>query len=214
MSGTAMTRLKFLVMSALLALGFATPIFAAKSMELSAEQAETVNRISEFMNSFSTLQGDFTQVSPQGNVSKGKMYISKPGKMRFDYAAPNPFLIVSDGKWVTLKNRAKEKGDQYPLSATPLRFVVSPGVNLLRETNVLGFEKADGIASVMLEDKKGAVSGKIILVFDEKENRLQQWVIIDGKGRRTTVTLSRLEMGVDMDPKLFVVKINRKPRDR
>lgn len=209
-----MSRLHSLVISALLVLGLASPSLAAKSMDLSAEQAATVNRISEFMNSFSTLQGDFTQVSPQGNVSKGKMYISKPGKMRFDYAAPNPFLIVSDGKWVTLKNRAKEKGDQYPLSATPLRFVVSPGVNLLRETNVLGFEKADGIASVMLEDKKGAVSGKIILVFDENENRLQQWVIIDGKGRRTTVTLSRLEMGVDMDPKLFVVKINRKPRDR
>jgi outer membrane lipoprotein-sorting protein len=209
-----MSRLHSLVISALLVLGLASPSLAAKSMDLSAEQAATVNRISEFMNSFSTLQGDFTQVSPQGNVSKGKMYISKPGKMRFDYAAPNPFLIVSDGKWVTLKNRAKEKGDQYPLSATPLRFVVSPGVNLLRETNVLGFEKTDGIASVMLEDKKGAVSGKIILVFDENENRLQQWVIIDGKGRRTTVTLSRLEMGVDMDPKLFVVKINRKPRDR
>ncbi len=194
-------------------LGLAGPSFAAKAMQLNSEQADTVNRISAFINSFTTLQGDFTQVSPQGTVSKGKMFISKPGKMRFDYAAPNPFLIVSDGKWVTLKNRAKEKGDQFPLSATPLRLVVSQQVDLLRETNILDFEKTDGIASVLLEDKKGSVSGKIVLVFDENQNQLQQWVVIDGKGRKTTVTLDKLKMGVDVDPKLFVVKINRKGKE-
>jgi outer membrane lipoprotein-sorting protein len=194
----------------LLLLGVSSQTLAAKALQLSAEQADSVNRISAFINSFTTLQGDFTQISPQGTVSKGKMFIAKPGRMRFDYAAPNPFLIVSDGKWVTLKNRAKEKGDQFPLSATPLRLVVSPGVDLLRETNILGFEKTDGIASVLLEDKKGSVSGKIVLVFDENQNQLQQWVVIDGKGRKTTVTLDKLKMGVAVDPKMFVVKIDRK----
>jgi outer membrane lipoprotein-sorting protein len=208
----ARSLIRAIAASALMLIAFAAPSFAAKSMQLNTEQADAVNRISAFMNSFTTLQGDFTQVSPQGNISKGKMFIAKPGKMRFDYAAPNPFLIVSDGKWVTLKNRAKEKGDQFPLSATPLRLVVSPKVDLLRETNVLGFEQADGISSVLLEDKKGSVSGQIILVYDEKQDRLQQWVIIDGKGRRTTVTLNKLEMGVDVDPKLFMVKINRKQK--
>lgn len=202
-----------MVMAMSVLLSLAAPSFGAKAMQLNSEQADTVNRISEFINSFTTLQGDFTQVSPQGTVSKGKMFISKPGKMRFDYAAPNPFLIVSDGKWVTLKNRAKEKGDQFPLSATPLRLVVSSRVDLLRETNILDFEKSDGVASVLLEDKKGSVSGKIVLVFDENQNQLQQWVVIDGKGRKTTVTLDKLKMGVDVDPKLFVVKINRKGKE-
>jgi outer membrane lipoprotein-sorting protein len=206
-----MSRFPIRALAALLMLlGLSGHALAAKSMQLNSEQADTVNRISNFINSFTTLQGDFTQVSPQGTVSKGKMFIAKPGKMRFDYAPPNPFLIVSDGKWVTLKNRAKEKGDQFPLSATPLRLVVSPQVDLLRETNILDFEKSDGIASVLLEDKKGSVSGKIVLVFDENQNQLQQWVVIDGKGRKTTVTLDKLKMGVDVDPKLFVVKIERR----
>jgi len=186
----------------------------AKSIELSPEQVEAINRISGYFNSFRTLKGEFTQVSPKGNMSTGTMYISKPGKMRFDYAAPNPFLLVSDGKWVTLKDRAKERGDQVPLSATPLRIVVAPEVDLLRDTNVLGFEQADGISQIVLEDKKGTVSGRITLVFDEGRNELQQWVIMDGKGRRTTVTLSNLEADVKIDPKLFVVKINRKERSK
>jgi outer membrane lipoprotein-sorting protein len=186
---------------------------AGKPMTLTPEQTESINKISAYMNSFKTLQGEFTQISPMGRVSKGVMMISKPGKLRFDYAAPNPFLLVSDGKWVTLKNRAKEKGDQFPLSATPLRFVVSNKIDLLRDANILAFEQADGIVQVTIEDRKGTIGGQIILIFDETQNVLQQWIIIDGKGRRTTVSLANLESGVTIDPKLFVVKIDRKEKE-
>jgi outer membrane lipoprotein-sorting protein len=186
---------------------------AAKPMALSAEQANSINKISAYMNSFKTLQGEFTQISPMGRVSKGVMMISKPGKLRFDYAAPNPFLLVSDGKWVTLKNRAKEKGDQFPLSATPLRLVVSTKIDLMKDANILAFEQTGGIDTVTLEDRKGTIGGQIILIFDETQNQLQQWIIVDGKGRRTTVTLANLESGVTIDPKLFVVKIDRKEKE-
>jgi outer membrane lipoprotein-sorting protein len=186
---------------------------AAKAMALNEQQVASINKISAYLNSFMTMQGEFTQISPLGNVSKGVMLISKPGKLRFDYAPPNPFLLVSDGKWVTLKNRAKEKGDQFPLSATPLRLVVSPKIDLLRDASILGFEQTDGIDSVTLEDKGGSMGGQIVLIFDENQNQLQQWIIVDGKGRRTTVSLANLQSGVKIDPKLFVVKINRKEKD-
>ncbi|HQY72499.1 MAG TPA: outer-membrane lipoprotein carrier protein LolA [Aestuariivirga sp.] len=186
---------------------------AAKSIILNPEQTKSINKISDYMNSFKTLQGEFTQISPKGNVSKGVMFISKPGKLRFEYSPPNPFLLVSDGKWVTLKNRAKEKGDQFPLAATPLRLVVAPKVDLLQEANILGFEQADGITSVVLEDRKGTIGGQLVLIFDETQNQLQQWIIVDGKGRRTTVSLANLESGMNIDPKLFVVKIDRKEKD-
>ena len=209
-----LTRRSFMGLAASALVMIASQATMAKSIALSPEQTEAINRISGYFNSFRTLKGEFTQISPKGNMSTGTMYISKPGKMRFDYAAANPFLLGSDGKWVTLKDRARERGDQVPLSATPLRIVVAPEVDLLRDTNVLGIEQADGISQVVLEDKKGSVSGRIMLVFDDNRNELQQWVIIDGKGRRTTVTLSNLEPDVKIDPKLFVVKINRKEKTR
>ena len=106
---------------------------AKASLSLSPEQQEAINSISEFLNSFKTMQGEFTQVSPKGNLSRGVFYISKPGKMRFEYAPPNPFLIVSDGKWLTVKNVKKEKGDQFPLSQTPLRLVLSNEIDILKD---------------------------------------------------------------------------------
>ena len=179
------------------------------TITLTAKQQATVKKINGFLNSFQTLKSDFTQISSKGQMTQGILLISKPGKLRFDYAPPNPMLIVADGKWLTIKNRAKERGDQFPLSATPLRLVVSPQVDLLAETDVIGYETKDGISSVSLADRKGSLGGYIILVFDEQRNELQQWIIVDGKDRRTTVQLANLEMGGKFDPKLFIGKIDR-----
>ncbi len=177
-----------------------------------AEAAAAVSEINAFINENRAMQGEFTQIGPTGNVSKGVFYISKPGKMRFEYAAPNPYIIVSDGMWVTIKNRAKERGDQYPLSQTPLRLVLSDSINLLKETTVLSVEKTDDITSVTLEDRKRSVPGQLVLVYDAARKALQQWVVIDGKGRRTTVSLENVETGVAADPKLFEIKIDRSKR--
>ena len=186
------------------------PALAAEPMKLSPEQESAVNAISDYLNSFKTLQGEFTQISPKGNMSQGVFYISKPGKMRFEYAPPNPFLIVSDGTWLTIKNVKKEKGDQFPLSQTPLRLVLGDKVDIARDTNILEFQNQDGLVSVTVEDKKNTLgSGQLTLVYDDTRKALQQWIVTDGKGRKTTVSLENLQAGIEPDPKLFVVKIKR-----
>jgi outer membrane lipoprotein-sorting protein len=95
------------------------------------------------------------------------------------------------------------------LSATPLRLVVSPQVDLAAETDVIGFESKDGITSISLADRKSSLGGYIILVFDDQRGQLQQWVIVDGKDRRTTVQLANIQTGGKFDPKLFIGKIDR-----
>lgn len=214
-----MNSLLQLTRRAILAFGIAIvcigPALAEKPIKVSAEQAASIDAISTYINSFKTIQGEFSQISPKGNLSRGVFYIQKPGKMRFEYAPPNPFLIVADGRWLTIKNVKKEKGDQFPLSQTPLRLVLGNNVDILKDTNILDFSEQDGITAVTLEDKESTLgNGKLTLVFDKTRNILQQWVVIDGKGRRTTVTLENIVEGVKPDPKLFVVKIDRKPRDR
>src|SRR6476659_9556297 len=74
------------------------PIAEAETApELTPEQTAAIDEIGSYINGFRSLQGEFTQVSPKGTVSKGVFYLSKPGKMRFEYSPPNPFIIVSDG---------------------------------------------------------------------------------------------------------------------
>jgi outer membrane lipoprotein-sorting protein len=210
-------KLKTLFLAAALAISSATvvtaPVFAAGTklqiVALNDDQKAAVVRLNDYVNSFQSLKGKFTQTSPRGKVDTGTVMISKPGKMRFEYDNPSPLLIVADGTWLTITNKKMDRGDQFPLSVTPLRLVLAPDINLLSETNVIGFEQKDGLMAVALQDKKSKVGGFIELIFDENNNVLQQWMVVDGKGRRTTVQLTELVSGVKFNPKLFTAKISR-----
>jgi outer membrane lipoprotein-sorting protein len=193
-------------MAGLLSLGGAG---VAKSVDLTADQSARVKEVASYIQGFKTLQGEFTQVSSKGNVSKGVFILSKPGKMRFEYASPNPFIIVSDGTWVTIKNRAKDKAEEYPLSQTPLRLVLDDDIDLLKEANILDVDIKDGLTTITLQDRKKTVPGHLIITYDEAKKALQQWVVVDGQGRRTTVSLENIVAGGKPDPKLFKVEVRR-----
>lgn len=189
------------------------PALAAKEIALNDSQVAAIRKLNDYINAVKYMRGDFSQISPSGKLARGFFFISKPGKMRFEYAPPVPLMIVSDGKWVMIKNKNKEHGDAGPLSKTPLRIVLAEKVDLLKEAKITGFEEGNGVVSVTMEDKaEGSIGGQLVLTFDPARDALQQWVVIDGKGRRTTVTLENVVVGEKPDPKLFVVKF--KPQNQ
>jgi outer membrane lipoprotein-sorting protein len=206
-------RILILLAPAFLLMGGPAPALKAAS-SLTPEEMSAVEELSSYFNSFKTLQGEFTQVSPQGRVSTGVFYLSKPGRLRFEYAPPNPFLVVSDGSWVVIENRKQKTTDQYPLAATPLKLLLSEQINLFKQAEVKSVETGEGVATIAVEDRNQAIPGRLVLVFDTERKELSQWIVEDAKGKRTTISLANLEMGLEPDPKLFVVKIAKRKNNR
>ena len=186
--------------------------FAAKNASLAPEQLDQINKVSGFFNGFQTLTGQFVQVGPRGNVSNGTFYISKPGKMRFEYNPPSPYLIVSDGTWVVIKNKKNKRTDHYPLSSTPLKLVLGEDVDLTKEARILDVASAEGSITLTLASKNRSVPGRLQIVYNEATASVEQWAIVDGEGRRTTVSLSELKVGGQHDAALFKVKRPRNNR--
>ncbi len=182
------------------------PGVAQAAAQLSEDDNAAVTLLNTYLNEIVNMKGEFTQTSPRGQIANGVFYISKPGKMRFEYAPPSPLLVVSDGRWVTVKNTTRNKDDQYPLAATPLKLVLAGEVNLFEQAVILKVESQDNLVAVTMEEKDQLVAGQLTMVFDREANDLVQWIILDGKGQRTTVQLSNVDKEVEPDPKLFVVK--------
>lgn len=197
-----------------LGLGLLVSCGAALAMPLSAEETSKVEEVSTYFNSFKTLKGEFTQVSPQGRVSAGVFFLSKPGRLRFEYAPPNPFLVVSDGAWVVIENRKQKTTDQYPLAATPLKLLLADEINLLEQAEIKSVETNEGVSTIAVEDRNKLIPGRLVLVFDNNRKELSQWIVEDARGKRTTISLANLETGVDPDPSLFVVKVAKRKSNR
>src|SRR5712675_915055 len=177
----------------------------------SASQRVLVDRVSTYLSSLQTLIGDFVQIGPDGGRSIGKFYIQKPGRVRFDYNAPSPIELIADGSSVVVRDRLLATQDLYPLSQTPLRFLLADRIDLLRETNVVSVSADDTFISLQLEEKH-TLGGthKVLLMFSAKDTQLKQWTVTDPQGYDTTVALYNLDLGKKLDPSMFVINYERK----
>ncbi len=203
---------RFLSVAGFCVLAVITPLAnvtlpAIAQTRLSQQQLAAVNEIARYFNSIRSMKGEFTQIGPRGRISGGIFYIVKPGRMRFEYTPPNPLLVVSDGNWLYVKNRKRNRVDSYPLTTTPLRLILDQRVNFFKETEIQSVNETDVLTTVTLRDTSAFASGSLVLVFDKINQVLLQWVVVDERGRRTTVSLSNIENDIRADPKLFVMKL-------
>ncbi len=153
-----------------------------------------------------TAQGKFTQVDVEGQTSSGDFYISRPGKVRFDYARPERMHIVSDGTSVSIDEPARKAYDAVPLSSTPLGLFLRSNVDLKRDGSVTDVTTQNGSHFVTLVDKTGEAEGKMILEFRASDFELLGWRALDGAGAETRVRLSDTRKNVSLQPSLFVVR--------
>src|SRR6187401_639095 len=175
-----------------------------------AKQRTLIDRVNVYLMSVQNLVGDFVQVGPDGRRSEGKFYLQKPGRVRFEYKPPSPIELVSDGSSLVVRDRKLETQDLYPLSQTPLRFLLADRIDLLKETNVTSVSADDAFISLAMEEKQ-TLGGthKVLLMFSVKDMQLKQWTITDPQGYDTTVAVYNLDTSKRPDPALFKIDYTR-----
>ena len=178
-------------------------------------QRAIVNRVSSYLSSVRLLSGDFVQIGADGRRTKGQFYIQKPGRVRFEYEPPSPIDIIANGRDVVIRDRKLATQDLYPLSQTPLRFLLAEKIDLLRETSVTAVYADTAFATVVVEEKQALLgTSRLMMMFDAKDYQLRQWVITDPQGFDTTVALSNLDSNSRPDPAMFVIDYTDYRRDR
>jgi len=180
---------------------------------LNAKQVMLVERISNSLSNLRTLVGEFKQVGADGSRTEGEFYLMKPGRVRFDYSAPSPVEIIADGKSVAVRDRNLANQDLYPISQTPLRFLLADRIDLLRDSNIVAVYGDDVFATVVIEERQIARGTyRVMLMFGAKDYQLKQWVVTDPQGQDTTVALYNLDPNTKPDPELFRIDYTRYAR--
>jgi outer membrane lipoprotein-sorting protein len=156
------------------------------------------------------LSGTFVQVGPDGSRLKGEFYIQKPGKVRFEYEPPSPIEIIADGSAVAVRDRKLATQDVYPLSQTPLRYLLADRIDLMRDTNVISVQADDVFVTVVIEEKQVVVgTSRLMMMVGAKDYQLKQWTVTDPQGFDTTVAVSNLDSKSRPDPELFKIDFTR-----
>jgi outer membrane lipoprotein-sorting protein len=180
----------------------AAPVLA-RTVDSPSEQKADLVRVSAALNAIHAIQGGFVQIGPNGDVDQGTIYLDKPGRVRFEYDPPNPMLIVSDGRTITVKNRKLDTTDHYPLFGTPLHFILNNDVDLRNNNRIVDVRREDDNVIVDVKTNAAAWRANVSVVFSGPELELRQWTVVDAQGLSTTVALRDVKRVDNLPDALF-----------
>ena len=182
------------------------PVFDPNS-SFTREQQVALANISAYLNSFRLMEGEFVQFGPNGEQSEGVFFLNRPGKIRFHFRPPARLDVIADGRSVAVKDGRTQTQDLYPLSKTPLRYLLADRIDLTSPDLVNAVQAEADTISVVIVERSALVDGKLTMIFDRRTYELKQWVVTDAQGLDTSVAIFSTATGRPQDPNLFRISV-------
>jgi outer membrane lipoprotein-sorting protein len=191
----------------------AAPAAMPEPVELTSDQRALVDRIEAFVNGITTVEARFVQMSSNGGYARGTLYLSRPGRMRFEYEPPLPYLLVSDGTFFIYVDKELEQVTYLPLSQTPAHLLLRENFSLSEGLILTGFKEEGSVIKVEVADSSEPDLGRVTLTFNRNPLSLKSWTVLDPQAQRIQVTLVDPRYGAKLDRSLFVY-VNKFERRR
>src|SRR5580704_8816192 len=145
----------------------AVPALTALSMvprraraALSPTDTADLARVQDYLNNIHTLQSRFEQISGEGGIATGTIYISRPGKMRVEYDPPVPILLVATEGRIWYYDKKLEEVSFFDLKDTPAWFLLQDNVRFGGDITVNDLERDPNVLRVTVTETKNPDLGK------------------------------------------------------
>lgn len=170
---------------------------------LTEQDRADLARVEQYLNGVRALKSRFLQVAPDGRTSGGQAWLQRPGRMRFQYDPPAPFLLVAGNGLVVFHDSRLNQTSNIPVGSTPLGILLRDRSALSGDVTVTGIQRQPGQLHVTLVRTATPADGSLTLVFTDPPLQLRQWTVLDAQRQETRVTLYEVQLGGTFDGKLF-----------
>ncbi len=160
-------------------------------------------QIENFFETLITLEANFIQVSPSGNISNGKIYLDLPGKLRIDYENPKNLLITCKGFWIVIQDRDAKTTNNIPVKNSPFSILLENKSFLNNQNIKTEYNIEAGVISLKLKTQNNDNQESLVLEFSENPFSLKKWVIQDSLGENTTVLIQNAKYNNKLSHLLF-----------
>ena len=178
-----------------------------------AAEKISLNEISSYFNAMTTAEAQFSQITDTGETSTGRLFIRRPGRIRFEYDPPEATLVVVGGGQVAVFDpKSRDEPLRFPLRHSPLNLVLEREVDLAQRDMVVAHFEVESQTAVTLQDPENPDYGFIQLIFNDNPVQLHQWVVQDNSGGQTHIILDSLTRGGKLSNMLFNIQHEMRKR--
>jgi outer membrane lipoprotein-sorting protein len=193
--------LRYALVALLLVLPLAANAAPPVQATLTPQDTLALQRIASYLNNIRTMTARFQQNAKNG-PSTGHMWVARPGRMRFEYDPPNPLAMLADTFYLYYWDKQLGQIAKVGLKSTPAWFLLRDPISFA-DVIVTGVERGPNTIRVSVVESAQPDAGALTMIFTENPLVLRQWTVVDQQGRTTTVSLSEVQFGMALDPKLF-----------
>lgn len=178
-------------------------VAAPTAAPLTSQDTLELQRVAAYLNGIRTMTAHFTQVAGAGARSSGKLWVSRPGRMRFEYDPPNPITLLADAFYLYYWDKELQQAQKVGLKSTPAWFLLREPIDFGPDVIVTKFSHDGPYVRVTVVQSKTPDDGSLNMVFSANPVALLQWTVVDQQGKVTTVNLSDVQYGMALNPDLF-----------
>lgn len=191
-------------------------LFLSLPVSLSAatsDPEQTIERVQKRYDATHSLKADFIQksylkVMGQSQVAQGQVLIKKPGRMKWNYTAPDPQLLISDEEnlWLYLpedKQATRMKIESVYSSNTPALFLAGKG-RLTQSFNVSQVLDVGDFFKITLYPKESDQDvDHLILFVDKKNYQILGSSVYDKLGNHTEMQFTNIQLNPPLNDGVF-----------
>jgi len=179
-----------------------TPLELAQKLQARYEETKTM--AADFKQSTSV------PMSSRKRLGAGKIVISKPGRIRWDYQTPDRQVLISDGKKVSMyvassAQMVVQPVSQYINSDVTYAFFAGTG-NIVRDFKVLPSERQEeaGLKAIKLVPKTAHPQVDYLHIWIDENFMMRRLEIVDLFGSITNLVFENIRRNEQVSQNIFV----------
>lgn len=205
-----MTQPRLFLAITLLLLIFGNPALGDEKEDILDAVQKQYEKTITFKANF--IQNSYLKIMDQTEVAKGEVVIKKPGKMKWNYKAPDPQILISNqnGVWLYLPDEKQvtkmQMGNIYSTN-TPTLFLLGDGK--LSEAFNVGqvLTNEDKITLILIPKDPGMNIEKLFLFVEPENYQITGSSVHDHLGNKTEILFNDIELNMVIANSLFDFKI-------
>ena len=162
-------------------------------------------RVENYLNSIESFSADFAQLDPDGNSAKGRFYLAKPGKFRWEYE-DKPLLIVSNGELLTYFDEELNEVTYVNAKETLASILARDEIKFRDDIKLIEYSEKGAFIKTVLTQKGKQEEGSLALYFRKDPMQITMMEVIDQNGDVTKVFFDNQDFSAKIDEEKFIFR--------
>lgn len=168
----------------------------------------TITQIESYLNSLHNVTADFVQIDTKGQQQQGKFFLSRPGKMRWQYETPRRTLLIINDKSLIYYDQQLDQVSYFKNKEDHLSWLTGKTINLGK----LNAKLEQAGKDLYLTIPKTKQRGEIRLIFSKSNLKLIGFEMMEDGKDHLLINFMNLKESAAIDEKLF--QFHSKERSR